>query len=91
MLDAMRGSVAKSASKKYVIVFSRTDKILNGNLCHSCRDISDTEYLNRLPFFGGDARVDPRNHMIWIYEKDDDENITREKCKWEDLDCGNII
>uniref|UniRef100_U9U1R3 Putative restriction endonuclease domain-containing protein n=1 Tax=Rhizophagus irregularis (strain DAOM 181602 / DAOM 197198 / MUCL 43194) TaxID=747089 RepID=U9U1R3_RHIID len=35
--------------------------------------------------------IDPRNHMIWTYEKDDDENVTRQKRKWEDLDGGNIL
>ncbi|PKY46792.1 hypothetical protein RhiirA4_520707 [Rhizophagus irregularis] len=36
--------------------------------------------------------IDPRNHMIWTYEKDDDdENVTRQKRKWEDLDGGDIL
>ncbi|CAB4400099.1 unnamed protein product [Rhizophagus irregularis] len=35
--------------------------------------------------------IDPRNHMIWTYEKDDDEKVTRQKRKWEDLDGGNIL
>ncbi|PKK58136.1 hypothetical protein RhiirC2_345152 [Rhizophagus irregularis] len=29
--------------------------------------------------------------MIWTYEKDDDEKVTRQKRKWEDLDGGNIL
>ncbi|UZO19713.1 uncharacterized protein OCT59_010986 [Rhizophagus irregularis] len=36
--------------------------------------------------------IDPRNHIIWTYEKDDDdENVTCQKRKWEDLDGGNIL
>ncbi|CAB5358561.1 unnamed protein product [Rhizophagus irregularis] len=36
--------------------------------------------------------IDPRNHIIWTYEKDDDdENVTCQKRKWKDLDGGNIL
>ncbi|RGB22953.1 hypothetical protein C1646_677466 [Rhizophagus diaphanus] len=35
--------------------------------------------------------IDPRNHMIWTYEKDDDENVTRQKRKWENLNGGDIL
>ncbi|GET03545.1 hypothetical protein GLOIN_2v1840344 [Rhizophagus clarus] len=35
--------------------------------------------------------LDPRNKMIWTYEKVDENVPEAKKCQWEDLDGGNIL